>query len=40
MIDTVNYDKAHGADGYTRCNPLQSKVQKNVLYMLQTQDES
>ncbi|KAL3115596.1 hypothetical protein niasHT_014273 [Heterodera trifolii] len=35
MIDTVNYDRAHGADGYTRHGLGDQKVQKNVLYKLQ-----
>uniref|UniRef100_A0A183BVS4 Chitin synthase n=1 Tax=Globodera pallida TaxID=36090 RepID=A0A183BVS4_GLOPA len=35
MIDTVHYDRAHGADGYTRHGLGEHKVQKNVLYKLQ-----
>jgi len=39
MIDTVSYDKAHGADGYVRSNKGEQKGKRNVLYMLQTKEE-
>jgi len=38
MIDTMSYEKAHGADGYIRHGLGESKVQKNVLYKLQTRN--
>ena len=39
MIDTVSYDKAHGADGYVRSNKGEQKGKRNVLYMLQTKED-
>lgn len=36
MLDTVSYEKAHGADGYIRSGLGESKAQSNVLYKLET----
>lgn len=38
MIDTVFYEKAHGADGYIRNGLTEKKAKRNVLYKLQTRD--
>uniref|UniRef100_A0A915DQ02 Uncharacterized protein n=1 Tax=Ditylenchus dipsaci TaxID=166011 RepID=A0A915DQ02_9BILA len=37
VIDTVSYDRVHGADGYIRTGLSESKAQRNVLYKLQTE---
>ncbi|CAK5088074.1 unnamed protein product [Meloidogyne enterolobii] len=36
MIDTVHYDRAHGADGYTRHGLGNQMTHRNVLYKLLT----
>lgn len=36
MIDTMFYDRAHGADGYVRHGTAEMNAQSNVLYKLQT----
>lgn len=36
MLNTVSYEKAHGADGYIRLGLGESKAQSNVLYKLET----
>lgn len=40
MLDTVSYDRAHGADGYIRSGLGKTDAQRNVLYKLQTRDEN
>lgn len=40
MIDTIQYDKAHGADGYVRSGKMERKALNNVLYKLQREDEN
>lgn len=39
MLDIVYYDRAHGAEGYTRRGMDENTAPKNVLYKLQTANE-
>lgn len=39
MLDTVSYERAHGADGYTRHGLGENKATKNVLYKIEKQQK-
>lgn len=40
MLDIIDYEKAHGADGYVRSGKMETKALNNVLYKLEREDEN